>query len=136
MLIIAIIMSGLALLAATGSLILTLQEKKRSEKQRAAMLQYIDTQDNGYVERTSKLLKELLDAYKKSYADSMRDLKESYERRIRDLETGMVPDFEEAKAAANAVNDFNKGLSNILGFDPIQEARKAREKAMNGGEVE
>lgn len=136
MVIIAIILSGLALLAATGSLILIIQEKKRSEKQRAAMLQYIDTQDSGYVERTNKLLKELLDAYKKSYADSMRDLKESYERRIRDLETGMVPDFEEAKAAANAVNDFNRGLSNILGFDPIQEARKAREKAMNGGEVE
>lgn len=46
--------------------------------------------------------------------------------RVEALEHGVVPDFEEAKRAADAVNDFNKGLSAIMNFDPMAEARKAR----------
>jgi hypothetical protein len=42
MLIIAIIMSGLALLAATVCLILLIQEKKRNQKRNAALIDYVD----------------------------------------------------------------------------------------------
>jgi hypothetical protein len=45
-----------------------------------------------------------------------------------------VPDFEEAKQAARAVDDFNKGLSNILGFDPMESLQRERQKAQLGGE--
>lgn len=117
---IAIILSGLALLAAITVFVLFVQEKKRNEKQRADSL----------VEKAKGYEEEL--RYKAAISQEMDKLV----TRICNLEKGIVPDFEEAKAAANAVNDFNRGLSNILGFDPLEEAKKAREKAMYGGEVE
>lgn len=46
------------------------------------------------------------------------------EQRLGDLEAGLVPEHEKAKAAAAAVNDFNAGIVGILGFDPF-DARKA-----------
>ena len=45
------------------------------------------------------------------------------EQRLKDLEAGLVPEHEKAKAAAAAVNDFNAGIVGILGFDPF-DARK------------
>ena len=54
--------------------------------------------------------------------------------RVEALEHGVVPDFEEAKRAAEAVNDFNRGLSAIMNFDPIAEAKRARnEENAKGG---
>lgn len=54
--------------------------------------------------------------------------------RVEALEHGVVPDFEEAKKAAEAVNDFNKGLSAIMNFDPMAEAKRARnEENAKGG---
>lgn len=53
--------------------------------------------------------------------------------RLDKLEAGVVPDYEAAKQATDAVNDFNYGLSNILGYDPIENARKAR--IGTGGDV-
>ena len=53
--------------------------------------------------------------------------------RIEALEKGIVPDFEKAKEAANAVNDFNAGISGILGFDPYKALQAQREK-QHGGE--
>lgn len=47
-------------------------------------------------------------------------------RRTGDLEKGIVPDFEQALEAAKAVDNFNAGLSGILGFDPIEAAKKQR----------
>ena len=46
------------------------------------------------------------------------------QQRLEDLEAGLVPEHEKAKAAAAAVNDFNAGIVGILGFDPF-DARKA-----------
>lgn len=53
--------------------------------------------------------------------------------RVDALEKGTVPDFEKAKAAAAAVNDFNAGITGILGFDPYEAIRKQRKE--NGGEI-
>lgn len=47
--------------------------------------------------------------------------------RVSELENGVVPGFEEAKAAVKAVNDFNVGLSAIMGYDPMQAIRKGRD---------
>jgi hypothetical protein len=54
-----------------------------------------------------------------------------FEERLSNLEKGVVPDFEKAKAAADAVNDFNTGISGILGFDPHEVLKKQRRE---GGE--
>ena len=118
--IITVILSGLALLAATMCLFLTVQEKKRSKEQRAAAL----------VEKAKDYQEEL--RYKAAVSDEMRKMV----KRICDLEKGIVPDFEEAKSAANAVNDFNRGINNILGFDPFEALQKQRQKEAYGEETE
>ena len=47
--------------------------------------------------------------------------------RVKELENGVVPGFEEAKAAVKAVNDFNVGLSAIMGYDPMAAMKKSRD---------
>ena len=49
------------------------------------------------------------------------------EQRIEKLEQGVVPKHEQAKAAAAAVNDFNAGIVGILGYDPYDARRAAKE---------
>lgn len=101
--ILAITLSGLALLAAGVLSVLYVQEKKRNEKQRAdALVEY------------AKSYKELLE-------------------RIDNLEKGIVPDFEEAKSAVKAVDEFNRGLSNIMGFDPMKALQRDRNRSQGKG---
>ncbi len=148
--IIAIIFSSLALLAAASCLLLLLRAEKRRTKQRAAYLEYTDNTvrlaaDQLY-RRCAELEGHLAEAQKKiellesviveknsetrtelgMYID--RHIKKMDER-VSALENGTVPDFEKAKEAANAVNDFNAGISGILGFDPMEVIRKQRESA-------
>lgn len=47
--------------------------------------------------------------------------------RIAALENGTIPDFEKAKAAVAAVNDFNTGLASIMGYDPMKAVKKSRD---------
>ena len=101
---IAIILSSLALLAALISTVLVLDERKRNQKRRTAQMQY--------AEAAEKEIKARLDA----------------------LEKGAVPDFEKAKEAAKAVNDFNTGITGILGFDPYTALQAQREQS-HGGEI-
>lgn len=127
--IVNMILSGLALLAAILCLILIIQEKKRNQKRNAASLQYVD----------AAVQKALVLAKNEAHAASeavYKNLCERFENRVSDLEKGVVPEFEEAKAAADAVNDFNRGLSAIMGFDPLEAARNIRKSRTIGGEVE
>ena len=105
MTILAIIMSSLALLAAISSVVLVMDERKRSQERNAALLHL---------------------------ADSNRVSAQALEKRIQALEDGVMPDYEKAKAAANAVNDFNAGISGILGFDPLDALRAQRQQAHGG----
>ena len=67
--------------------------------------------------------------------ESKRSAKRSAElaKSIQDLQSGAVPDYEQAKAAARAVNDFNAGISGILGFDPYEVISRKRDNG-DGGE--
>ena len=105
-----LILSGLALLAAIVSFAMTVQEKKRSQKRNAASVKYIDK--------------------------SIDSLRRGFDDRIAKLEQGITPDYEQAKAAANAVNDFNRGITNILGFDPVSALKKEQQRERLGGDVE
>lgn len=117
--IITIILSGLALLAASVSLILTIWEKKRSEERNAATL----------VDKAKNYEEEL--RYKAAVSTEM----EKVVNRISDLENGVVPDYNEALAAKEAVDNFNVGIAGILGFDPLKAAKEMREgKSPGGGE--
>ena len=102
----SVIMSSLALLAATVSVMITVMERKRSQERNAAQLQYTDTS----VEAVEKRL----------------------DTRVGNLEKGIVPDFEKAKEAANAVNNFNAGITGILGYDPYTALQAQREKESRG----
>lgn len=113
---IALIMSGLALLAAIVCLVMIYQEKKRSTKRNTALIQYIERHEKDeshYRESVAKELGKIVG-------------------RAENLEKGIIPDYEEAKAAANAVNDFSKGISNILGFDPMEALKAERAKKEAG----
>ena len=135
MLIIAIIMSGLALLAATVCLILLIQEKKRNHKRNVALIDYIDNSINEVKQAIMFDLKEEISAHHNKLIEEMLTRYDALNERINKLEKGIVPDFEEAKQAARAVDDFNRGLSNILGFDPIESLQREREKNNFGGEI-
>lgn len=65
-------------------------------------------------------------------AESLRKLSQ----RVGVLEQGLVPDYEAAKEAVKSVNDFNMGISGILGFDPLEAAKKSRQAERMGGEAE
>lgn len=136
------ILSGLALLAATISLIFTITEKKRNQKRNAATVQYIsrvedDVREIGLLfsrheEENKKALESIgedtrnLGQRVQVLSDSIHDLCE----KVGALENGICPDYEAAKEAAKAVDDFNSGLSAILNFDPLGEARRKRENPM------
>lgn len=106
MTIFAVVMSSLALLAATVSVMITVMERKRSQERNAAQLQYTDT--------------------------SVKAVEERIAARVGNLEKGIVPDFEKAKEAANAVNNFNAGITGILGYDPYTALQAQREKESRG----
>lgn len=112
-----IILSSLALLAATTALALTICERKRSLERNTAL--------------TVQLKDDVAAAIKTSEEKSAAARKE-LSRHIADLENGVVPDFEKAKAAAKAVDDFNTGISGILGFDPHEALRKQRSENYGG----
>lgn len=102
---ISIILSSLALLAAMTTMGLFLMERKRNQKRNTALMQYIDTGVNGIVARVSE------------------------------LEKGTVPDYEKAKEAAKAVNDFNSGITGILGFDPYEALKQQRDRDRGGEQI-
>lgn len=114
---IAIVLGSLALLAATVCLLLLWRAEKRSTKQRAALMEY-----------TEVSVRLSADQLYRRCAELEGHLAEAQEK-IAQLESGTVPDFEKAKEAANAVNDFNAGITGILGFDPIMALKKQRESA-------
>lgn len=100
----ATVMSGLALLAATISLALSVYEKKRNQKRNAALCDLIE-------EERKKIVK-----------------------RLEALEEGVVPDYEAAQKAADSLNDFNRGIASIMGFDPFEVIRSERDKNRTGVE--
>lgn len=103
---VGIILSSLALLAATTAAGLCLRERKRSQERNTALIQYISR--------------------------SVDDLENRFERRLKDLENGVMPDYEKAREAAKAVNSFNDGITGILGFDPYTALQAQREKERGG----
>lgn len=128
MIVICIVISSLALLAATVSVIITVMERKRNQERNAAMLQYVD-------KSIGRAIKELGDCAQRFEADKisyMREIENQVIPRIEALENGAVPDYEKAKEAANAVNNFNAGITGILGYDPYSALQAQRDRENRG----
>lgn len=122
---IALILSGLALLAASVCLGLIVRNEKRSKKRNAALVHYADSA----AEKRLKQAESYTDA---SVRVACKNMEQAVTERIEKLEKGIVPDYEQAKAAANAVNDFSQGITNILGFDPMEALKAERTKKEAG----
>jgi chromosome segregation ATPase len=58
---------------------------------------------------------------------------ERLDQRLKAMEEVGSPSFERAKAAAQAVDEFNSGITAILNFDP-HEVLKAQREDHTGGE--
>lgn len=110
--IISMIMSGLALLAVAAITAVVVAEKKRSQKRNAAVAELTCRVEELVLRKTKEL-----------------------DEKVKRLEEGVVPDYESARRAADAVNDFNKGISSILGFDPHEAWQKEKQKEHMGGDV-
>lgn len=119
--IVTMILSGLALLAASVCLILLVQEKKRNQKRNTAALQYADAA----AQKVLTLAKNEANAAAEA---AYKNACEQFEKRVSDLEKGISPDYNEALAAKQAVDDFNMGISAILNFDPMAAVKKSREE--------
>ena len=119
--IVTMILSGLALLAASVCLILLIQEKKRNQKRNTAALQYADAA----AQKVLTLAKNEANAAAEA---AYKNACEQFGKRVSDLEKGISPDYNEALAAKQAVDDFNMGISAILNFDPMAAVKKSREE--------
>lgn len=135
--IIAIILSGLALFVATVNLIMTIREKKRNQKRNAATLQFMNSLEEGLKRRGTdwEAVSKELSAYDekfKKFADKL----DAVEKMAQDLSCGVVPDYEEAVRAKDAIDTLSRDIAEILGFDPLRAAKEARLQRRTNREVE
>lgn len=122
--IIAMILSGLALLAAGVSLILIIREKKRNEERSAAFelwkksfRQYVDAKAEATLN------------YAKSHVD--KAIGEKVDPVLKKVES-IGDDLMNANTSFQ--DQLGQTLSNIMAFDPMEAQRKARLRAMGMGE--
>lgn len=134
---VGIVLSSLALAAAVGCFVVTLLERKRSRERDAADMELwhkagkmlddrFRKQDavwTGKLEETALRWDDQMKKQQAAWAAQAKWIKDH----IKALEDGTVPDYERAKEAAKAVDDFHQGLANILNFDPYDAAKANRE---------
>lgn len=133
MIIVCIVLSSLALLAAVVNITLILVDKKREPMRRQALLDYIDNVADGTLEEAEEYVNQRFakasEARKEENAALAHEIDKRFERQqaeIQKLKAGAEPDYQQAMAAAKAVNDFNSSIISIMNFDPIEVARRNR----------
>ena len=119
MVLISMIVSGLALLAASVCLCLLMQEKKRNQKQKADACNYADA----CMREAKAYAEELLERFKTS-GEWEKAVAATAEEKIADAVNEICNKMSESYFSA----DINAGLGNILGFDPYASLHKQREK--------
>lgn len=132
-----IILSGLALLVVTVNLIMTIREKKRNQKRNAATLQYLESLEKslaGNTKDAERMRREisLFDEKLTQFSEKLG----SIEKITKDLSKGIVPDYEEAVRAKDAVDTLSSDIAAILGFDPLLAAKEARLQRRTTREVD
>lgn len=110
-----------------------------------ALLKYVDESDKQVRSFAEKLQKESSEKILKDTnariekisgviravnmkADSAKKQAKENAAHIKDLEQGVVPDYEVARKAVDEVNKFNEGIAGILGFDPLAAMKKSRQE--------
>jgi hypothetical protein len=124
--IITMILSGLALLAASVSLILTIREKKRNEERNAAFDRWKHTLTE-YIDAEFAAVAKAAEEYANNAIDGKIDpVLDKVERIGDDL----------MNANSNFQDQLGQTLSNIMAFDPLEAQKKARLRSMGMGEDE
>lgn len=151
--VISLIISSLALLAASANLILFFRERKRDSRRHETLLEYIDTGDDLSIGAAKKFTRESLEEQQdcfdemfdafgekitKQFNERMKNFDgtvngcfESVEKRLSDLEHGICPDYDAAVAVKESVDRFSEGVMNILTYGnpvPPQEKKKKGEE--------
>lgn len=111
----------LCLIISAINLVLIIRNSRRSASRSAALVQYVD-------KTMSAMHEEIL----KDVNESVSGIKAT----VDDLSKGIIPDYEEAKRAADATNEFHKGIANILNYNEMEALQRMREAEASGGEVE
>lgn len=119
MVLIAMIVSGLALLAASVSLYLLMQEKKRNQERNAAAVRHTEV----CMESAQKYAHKLLDDFMAN-GEWEKAVAATAEAKIADAVNDICTKMSEAYFST----DINAGLGNILGFDPYASLKMQREK--------
>lgn len=125
--IVTMILSGLALLAASVCLILLIQEKKRNQKRNTALCNLLRTEFEQVIAYIGEFKRNSRNDFAEVFG-KLDGIVMLFNKRIEDLEKGISPDYNEALAAKQAVDDFNMGISAILNFDPMTAMKKSREE--------
>lgn len=144
---ITLILSIIAVILAGAALGVSVQERRRNQNrfkiQRKSMIDYIKQENDALRKSMTDYIGQEITASKKEAAENTRnsflravaalrnlsDRVKKQSERIHDLESGVIPDYDEAKKAVDAVNDINRGISGILGYDPLEARRKSRQEA-------
>ena len=133
MVIASIIIGSLALLAAVANITIILVDKKREAVRRQALLDYINNMGDGALEAAENFVIQHIEKAAEANKNENTAFRVSIEERLAKqqadidaLKVGAEPDYQQAVAAAKAVNDFNAGIISILNYDPMEVARRSR----------
>ena len=148
--VISLIISSLALLAASANLILFFWERKRDSRRHETLLEYIDNGDDLSIGAAKKFTRESLkeqqdcfdemfDVFDKRIMGKVNDsiggfgntfnaAKYIIEKRLSDLEHGICPDYNAAIAAKESVDRFSEGVMNILCYGNPAPPKETKEK--------
>ena len=121
---ITMILSGLALLAASVSLILIIREKKRNEERNVAFERYKKS-TTFYIDKTFAAVLE----------EAKRHTEEAVGKKVDPVLEKVESIGDDLMDANSSFQDqLGKALGNIMAFDPLAAQRKARNRAMGMGE--
>lgn len=133
--IIALIVSGLALLAAGVCLHLLVQEKKRNQERNAAekeipgqiawCIEAIGSETSHRVEVCNKLVERISEMEERFDPEAIR-------KSAEEIVAQAVNDVCEKIAEPYGGHDFGLGINNIMNFDPRESIARQREKERTG----
>lgn len=142
MLILIFVLAIMACVAADVALILVIKERKSRQQESRAMRKkfadYVQVEVGAVCTRVKEVDAKAdrnVKAIRAVNSKAEGILKEVKKDRLRieDLEQGVVPDFEAARKAVDAVNDVNKGIAGILNYDPLEALKASRQEGVISG---
>ena len=123
MVIATMIISTVSIITAAACVGIVLKEKANNKRSRNVMLDYVNHSCSAISESCYEYADKVCDENFAHFTSAMFDMEKAVKElsaRVANLESGVIPDYENATAAVKAVNDFSAGITNIMGFNPIK----------------